>query len=103
LVDQMEKKITSLKGKKIAILGMAFKANNDDKRDSLSYKLKKALEIKMAEVLISDIYDEDTIDFNEAIKRADGVILGVPHREYLELKIDQPFVDCWGVWRERVE
>jgi UDP-N-acetyl-D-mannosaminuronic acid dehydrogenase len=101
LVDQMEKKLDGLKDKKIAILGMAFKANNDDKRDSLSYKLKKALEIKMAEVLISDIYDKDTLDFNEAIKQADGVILGAPHREYLSLKLNKPFVDCWGVWRRR--
>ena len=101
LVDQIEQKLGTLKNKKIAILGMAFKANSDDQRESLSFKLKKAIEIKMAKVLTSDIYDRKTIDFNKAIQAADGVILGVPHREYLNLKIDKPFVDCWGVWRKR--
>lgn len=101
LVDQMKQKLGSLKNKKIAILGMAFKANNDDTRASLSYKLKKILEIKMAKVLISDVYNKNLLDFNAVIKQADGVILGVPHHEYLDLKIDKPFVDCWGVWRKR--
>jgi len=32
----------------VAILGMAFKADSDDCRDSLSYKLKKLLESKHA-------------------------------------------------------
>ena len=58
LVKQMEEKMGSLKDKKIAILGMAFKANNDDTRESLSFKLKKVLEMKMAKVLPSDIYDK---------------------------------------------
>ena len=101
LANQMEKKLGSLKGKKIAILGMTFKANNDDIRESLSYKLKKILEIKLATVLPTDIYDKTLPDFNEVIKLADGIILGVPHQEYLNLKIHKPFVDCWGVWRER--
>jgi UDP-N-acetyl-D-mannosaminuronic acid dehydrogenase len=99
LVDQMEEKLGSLKGKKVAILGMAFKANNDDTRESLAFKLKKILEVKMATVIASDVYLTDTPKPEAAIAQADGVILGVPHREYLELKIDKPYVDCWGAWR----
>ena len=101
LANQMEKMLGSLKNKKIAILGMTFKANNDDIRESLSYKLKKILEIKLAEVLPTDVYDKTMPGFNEVIDLADGIILGVPHKEYLDLKIQKPFVDCWGVWRER--
>jgi len=100
LVDQLENKIGTLKGKKIALLGMTFKANNDDTRESLSFKLKKVLEMRLAEVLSSDPYLKDTLNFEEALAEADGVILGVPHREYLNLKINKPFVDCWGIWRK---
>ena len=99
LVDQMEEKLGSLKDKKIALLGMTFKADNDDIRESLSYKLKKVLELKSAKVLVSDLYLPDTLPMDQAIQQADGVILAQPHTEYRDLKITKPFVDCWGVWR----
>lgn len=98
LVRQLENKMGSLKDKKIALLGMTFKQDNDDIRESLSFKIKKELEFKMCEVLASDVYLKDTISYQEALKEADGVILGVPHKEYKALKIDKPFVDCWNVW-----
>lgn len=101
LTEQMQHLLGDLKNRKIAILGMAFKADSDDKRESLSCKLKKTLETKMAIVLPSDVYDKNTLDFKEAIRQAEGIILGVPHKEYLDLKINKPFIDCWGVWKKR--
>ena len=99
LVKNLKQKMNgSLCGKKIAILGMTFKANNDDIRESLSFKLKKLLEIELAYVIESDPYLKSSVPLEEALKTADGVILGVPHDEYLELQINVPFVDCWGVW-----
>lgn len=100
LADQMEQKLGTLKNKKIAILGMTFKANNDDTRESLAFKLKKNLEIRMAKVLPSDPYLDETLPIDEALHHADGVILGVPHREYLNLDVSIPYVDCWGIWRK---
>jgi len=88
----------SLRNKRIAILGMTFKANNDDTRESLSFKLKKLLEIEMAEVLESDPYLPDSLPLERALSEADGIILGVPHDEYVNLHPAVPFVDCWGVW-----
>ena len=41
------------------ILGMAFKANCDDKRESLSYKLRKVLRFDSREVLCSDEHIRD--------------------------------------------
>lgn len=99
LVSQLEKKVGSLKNKKVALLGMTFKANNDDIRESLSFKIKKELEFKLAEVLPSDPYLKDTYKLEDAISSCDAVILGVPHNEYLNLKIDKPYVDCWNVWK----
>lgn len=99
LVSQLEKKLGSLKNKKVAILGMTFKANNDDIRESLSFKIKKELEFKLAEVLPSDPYLKDTYKLDDALSDCDALILGVPHKEYLDLKIDKPYVDCWNIWK----
>lgn len=99
LVERMEQKINGLAHKKIALLGMTFKPDNDDTRESLSFKLKKELEFKMAEVLPVDPYVEGMMNLREAIDKADGVILGVPHQEFRNLKIGKPYVDCWNIWR----
>ena len=99
VVGQLERKMGSLKDKKIALLGMAFKPDNDDTRESLSFKIKKVLEFKMAEVLIHDPYLENhNKNLDEILAQADGVILGTPHSEYRNLNIKLPYVDCWNVW-----
>ena len=99
LVSQLEEKMGSLKGKKVGIMGLAFKADNDDIRESLSFKVKKLLEMKMAEVLVTDEFVPGTMPLKKFLKEADGVILGVPHSAYRKLKVKKPFVDCWGCWR----
>ena len=100
VVSQLERKMGTLKDKKIAILGMTFKPNNDDTRESLSFKLRKNLEFRMSEVLIHDPY-LNTASLEEVLSQAEGVILGVPHDEYRNLKITVPFVDCWNIWRKK--
>ena len=99
LVSQLEAKMGgSLMGKKIGVMGLAFKADNDDIRESLSFKVKKLLEMKMAEVLVTDEFVPGTMPLKKFVKEAEGVILGVPHSAYKGLKLKQPFVDCWGCW-----
>ena len=98
LVSQLEAKMGSLKGRKIGVMGLAFKADNDDIRESLSFKVKKLLEMKMAEVLVTDEFVPGTMPLKKFVKEAEGVILGVPHSAYKRLKLKRPFVDCWGCW-----
>ena len=101
LVSQLEAKMGgSLRGKKIGVMGLAFKADNDDIRESLSFKVKKLLEMKMARVLVTDEFVPGTMPLKRFVREADGIILGVPHTAYAKLKITKPCVDCWGCWRQ---
>lgn len=93
-----------LRDKKVAILGMAFKGESDDTRESLSYKLRKLLMLEASEVLCTDPYvtsDSTLVSLNEALERAEIVILGAPHAAYRDLQIPatKKVVDVWGLWR----
>jgi UDP-N-acetyl-D-mannosaminuronic acid dehydrogenase len=98
LVSQL--RLQGLSGRRVAILGMAFKADSDDTRDSLSYKLKKLLQVEANEVFCTDPYvqDQSLIPVEEAIQRADIIVVGVPHAVYRDLRIpsDKLVVDIWG-------
>jgi UDP-N-acetyl-D-mannosaminuronic acid dehydrogenase len=98
LVEQLKKKF-NLQKKNVGILGMAFKAEIDDNRESLSYKLKKILEIEAKNVYSSDPYvkDKDLITEEELISRSDIIIIGVPHKKYKNIDVkDKIVVDIWG-------
>ena len=88
---------------RVGILGMAFKADIDDIRDSLSYKLGKVLRFDGAEVFYSDEFARDPtfITKEELVARCDVVIVGVPHSAYRTLVIPErvEVVDLWGVIR----
>jgi len=100
LVEQLRHKM-KLKGRKIGILGMAFKAESDDIRDSLSYKLGKILRFEGAVVLYSDEYVKDPtfVSKSELCRNAEVVIVGVPHKAYKQLKLSPKIqlIDPWGI------
>src|SRR5277367_12464 len=94
-----------LSNKRVAILGMGFKAESDDKRDSLSYKLKKLLEVEAMEVFCTDPYvpDADLVPLETAIRKADILIVGAPHAIYRDLEIpaEKIVIDPWNFFPAR--
>lgn len=84
------------------ILGMAFKAESDDSRASLSYKLKKQLLFECRAVLTTDPYvrdDPDLLPLAEVIQHSDLLIVGTPHKVYKNLSLDGKIVvDVWNLF-----
>ena len=61
LVKRMEQ-VHDLPAMTVGILGMAFKAESDDRRSSLSYRLKRVLAFRARRVLTTDPYVTDDPD-----------------------------------------
>jgi UDP-N-acetyl-D-mannosaminuronic acid dehydrogenase len=100
LVSQLRP--AGLSTKSVAILGMAFKGDSDDVRDSLSYKLRKLLEVEAREVLCTDPYVQDAslVPLEQVMARAEIFILGAPHTVYQSLCFPEgkQVVDVWNFW-----
>src|SRR5271168_5153188 len=104
LVNQLRQQ-QNLRAKVVAVLGMAFKGESDDKRESLSYKLRKLLRVEAKEVLCTDPYvvDPKLVPLEDAVHRADVIVLGAPHSTYRDLRFsdDKVVVEVWGFWPNR--
>jgi UDP-N-acetyl-D-mannosaminuronic acid dehydrogenase len=84
----------------VGLLGMAFKAEIDDIRASLSYKLKHALQMYAREVLTTDPFvtiDRSLLPLEQVVARSDILILCTPHSAYADADLgNKPVVDVWG-------
>jgi UDP-N-acetyl-D-mannosaminuronic acid dehydrogenase len=104
LVSRVEKNF-DLSKMVVGILGMAFKAESDDTRSSLSYKLKRILKFKAKRVVCADslvVTDASLVSEAELVKQADIVIIGAPHKRYETMPIDKPVIDIWNIRKKGV-
>lgn len=88
----------------VGILGMAFKAESDDPRDSLAYKLRKLLALEAREVLCTDPYVQDAtlLPLERVLAESDALFVATPHRAYRELPPiqDKLVIDVWSCLRQ---
>ncbi len=86
---------TKLDGKKAVILGLGFKNDIDDIRESLSFKVRKALLRERAEVVLHDPYvknySNQKIEQNvyRALEGADVIFIAQRHKQYQKLNISK--------------
>jgi UDP-N-acetyl-D-mannosaminuronic acid dehydrogenase len=83
LVDGLKRRLGGLRDRRVAVLGLAFKRDTDDERDSLSHKLIRLLERELADVVAHDpVVATPTADLEEAVDGADAVIVATNHSAY---------------------
>ncbi|WP_231123292.1 nucleotide sugar dehydrogenase [Mycobacterium asiaticum] len=99
-IVNMLKRRVDLRDKTVGILGMTFKADCDDTRDSLSFKLRHLLMLEAKEVIRHDPFLDgpDYFPLDTVVDRADVIVVGVPHTQYRGLRVPSGKVveDVWG-------
>ena len=100
IIDYL-KKDYNLKNKTIGLLGLTFKAECDDIRDSLAIKLLNSLKKQKIKTLYSDEYYQmqGMRSKQDLVKKSDIIIISTPHKAYKRLKIpkNKKVVDIWGI------
>jgi UDP-N-acetyl-D-mannosaminuronic acid dehydrogenase len=109
LLEGVKRRLGPLANRKIAVLGLAFKADTDDERDSLSHKLIRLLERELADVVVHDpLVATPTVSLEEALDGAEAVVVATNHSEYRDPRTltsiaeraagDCLVVDPWNCW-----
>jgi UDP-N-acetyl-D-mannosaminuronic acid dehydrogenase len=94
VVDGLKTRLGTLNGRKVAVLGLAFKADTDDERDSLSHKLIRLLERELADVAVHDPHvATPTQSFEDAILDADAVVIATNHSEFRRPEVLRAIAD----------
>ena len=92
----------SLRDLKVAVLGLTFKRDSDDVRDSLSYKLVRMLERELAHVARHDPnVPAESEPLDSALEGADAVVIATNHSDFEGLASRLPegtlLADPWNV------
>jgi UDP-N-acetyl-D-mannosaminuronic acid dehydrogenase len=97
LVEGVKRRIGSLASRRVAVLGLTFKRDTDDERDSLSPKLIRLLERELADVAVCDPHAfTPTLPLEEAIRDADVVIVATNHSEFERPEAQRAILDSVG-------
>jgi UDP-N-acetyl-D-mannosaminuronic acid dehydrogenase len=101
LVDGIKRRVGgSLRERKVAVLGLAFKRDTDDERDSLSHKLVRLLERELADIAVHDpLVATPTAPLEDAVDGADVIVVATNHSAFerpdaLQAIRDRAGADC---------
>jgi UDP-N-acetyl-D-mannosaminuronic acid dehydrogenase len=101
LLSQLENRF-NLREMTVGLLGMAFKADSDDVRASLSYKIKKLLRHRARAVLTTDPFvtsDPELQPLEQVLRESDVILVCVPHTAYRTLDLrGRVVVDLWNLY-----
>ena len=93
LLEQQIKKIKkSIKGAKVGVLGLAYKSNVDDIRESPAFEIINILKTKGAEVFIFDPHvkkGNNVNDLDELLNRSDYIVLATDHNEFRNMELEK--------------
>ena len=76
-----------LNGTKIGVLGLAYKANIADTRESPSYQIIKHLETHRADILTFDpfVIEESSVkSLEEILEQSEAIVLATNHKVFIE-------------------
>ena len=103
LVEGLKRRLGgTLRDRKVAVLGLTFKRDSDDVRDSLAFKLIRLLERELAHVAPHDPHVPDQCEpIEAALDGADAVVVATDHSAFNGIAARLPrgavLVDPWNV------
>ncbi|MDP3765573.1 MAG: nucleotide sugar dehydrogenase [Nanoarchaeota archaeon] len=92
LENELKKIKKFLKGSKVGVLGLAYKANVDDTRESPAFEVINVLKTKGAEVFVFDPHvskGSNVKDLDELLNKSDYIILVTDHKEFKEMDLEK--------------
>lgn len=96
LTEELNKLKLPLKGTRVALLGLSYKANVGDDRESPSHVIHNLLKLAEADVMAFDPYipaKSDVANLEEALSQADAIVLATGHDVFVEQLTPQNLED----------
>ena len=90
LENELKKLKKSVKGSKVGVLGLTYKANVDDTRESPAFEIINILKTKGADVFIFDPHvkkGSNVKDLDELLNKSDYLILVTDHNEFKNMDL----------------
>ncbi len=92
LENELKKLKKSIKGAKVGVLGLAYKGNVDDTRESPAFEVINTLKTKGAEVFVFDPHvktGSNVKNLDELLNKSDYIILVTDHNEFKKIELEK--------------
>ena len=92
LENELKKLKKAIKGAKVGVLGLAYKANVDDIRESPAFEVINILKTKGADVFVFDPHvkkGSNVRDLDELLDKSDYLVLVTDHNEFKSMDLEK--------------